>query len=335
MNEYCMGGIFLKVKIKVFLLFLAFMIIATSCAAPSKRPSPNIKQQVSLPKIPAKISRGANKEPILKVYITQTRKIETMPLEQYVMGTVAGEIKNDWPIEALKAQAILARSYVLNFVDTRKSKYDDADISTDFEEAQAWNPANINSNIKKAVNETRGLVAVYDGKYIDAWFHSYAAGRTALAKEGLNYKKPEPPYIESVKSNDSKDAPANIKHWTCTFTKQEVLNALNKMGANINDFNTVKIGTKGISGRTINLIFDKIPVNAPDFRIAIGSEKMKSTMLDSVSFDGSNLTIKGRGFGHGVGMSQWGAYQMAKDGAKAKDIIMHYFKNLNIVKLWK
>jgi Stage II sporulation protein. len=125
------------------------MIIATSCAAPSKKPVPNTKPQVSLPRIPAKISRGVSKEPMLKVYVSQTGKVETMPLEQYVMGTVAGEIKNDWPIEALKAQAILARSYVLNFVETRKSKYDDADISTDFEEAQAWNPENINSNIKK------------------------------------------------------------------------------------------------------------------------------------------------------------------------------------------
>ncbi|WP_172856632.1 SpoIID/LytB domain-containing protein [Thermoanaerobacterium sp. RBIITD] len=306
----------------------------TSCTTPSKKPLQKRKPQVLLPAIPAKISRGNKKEPVLKVYISQTGKIETMPLEQYVMGTVAGEIKNDWPIEALKAQAILARSYVLNFVDTKKSKYDGADISTDFEEAQAWNPANINLRIRKAVNDTRGTVAIFNGKYIDAWFHSDAAGRTAMAKEGLNYKKPEPPYIESVKSNDSKDAPANIKNWTATFTKQDVLNALNKMGVNIKDFSSVTIGTKGGSGRTVNLNFDKTPVNAPDFRIAIGSEKMKSTMLDSVKYDGSNLLIKGRGFGHGVGMSQWGAYQMAKQGSKAKDIIMHYFKNLNIVKLW-
>ncbi|MDE4543249.1 SpoIID/LytB domain-containing protein [Thermoanaerobacterium sp. R66] len=322
-------------KTKWILIFLIFMLVSTSCGTPAKKPMQPTKEKTTLPKIPDKISRGYNKEPVLKVYITQTGKIETMPLEQYVMGTVAGEIKNDWPLEALKAQAILARSYVLNFVNNEKSKYTDADISTDFEEAQAWNPSNINSNIKKAVNDTRGLVAVYDGKYIEAWFHSDAAGRTALAKEGLNYKKSEPPYTESVKSDDIKVAPPNIRNWSYTFTKQEVLSALNKMGIEISDFKTVKIGAKGISGRTVLLDFDKIPVNAPDFRIAIGSEKMKSTMLDSVKYDGSNLTIKGRGFGHGVGMSQWGAYQMAKNGAKASDIIMHYFKNINIVKLWK
>lgn len=323
-----------RIKLKFVILLLAMIAIMSSCTLPAKKPAPVRKPKAELPVIPAKISKGVNKEPVLNVYVKQTGKIEQMPLEKYVEGTVAGEIKNDWPIEAIKAQAILARSYVLNFVSTKKSKYPNADISTDFEEAQAWNPSNINSRIKKAVSETRGLVAVYNNNYIDAWFHSNAAGRTALAKEGLNYKKPEPPYIISVKSDDSPDAPADIKHWSVSFTKQEVLDALKKMGLSITDFKSVKIGTKGGSGRTINLNFDKTPVNAPDFRVAIGSDKMKSTMLDSVSFDGNRLTIKGRGFGHGVGMSQWGAYQMAKNGNNAKDIIMHYFKGLKIVKMW-
>lgn len=321
-------------KLRFIVIPMMVFLTITSCAAPSKRPAPAKKTKVSIPSIPSKISRGTKKEPVLKVYIVQNGQLETMPLEKYVEGTIGGEIKNNWPIEAIKAQSIIARSYVLNFVSTKKSKYDGADISTDFEEAQAWNPSNINDKLKKAVKETRGMVAVHNGKYIDAWFHSDAAGMTAMAKEGLNYRKPEPPYIESVKSNDSKDAPANIKHWVAKFTKQDVLNALNKMGINIKDFRTVKIASKGVSGRTVNLAFDKTFVNAPDFRIAIGSEIMKSTMIDSVNFDGSNLIIKGRGFGHGVGMSQWGAYQMAKQGSKADAIIMHYFKDLNIVKLW-
>ncbi|SFE62737.1 stage II sporulation protein D [Thermoanaerobacter thermohydrosulfuricus] len=321
-------------KLKLIAVLVALLFAMTSCKPPAKKPEPIKKPRMELPKIPAKINAGEKKEPILKVYVVQTGKIEKMPLEKYVEGTVAGEIKNYWPIEALKAQAVLARTYVLNFVSTKKSKYPGADISTDFEEAQAWNPSNINSKIKEAVKDTRGVVAVYDGKFINAWFHSHAAGQTALAKEGLNYKKAEPPYIVSVKSNDSPDAPANVKHWTATFTKSEVINALKKMGLGINDFKTVKIGTKGASGRTINFLFDKIPVNAPDFRMAIGSEKLKSTMIDEVSYDGSKLVIKGRGFGHGVGMSQWGAYQMAKEGKKAKDILNYYFKSINIVKIW-
>lgn len=321
-------------KLKLIAVLVALLFAMTACKPPTKKPEPIRKPRMELPKIPAKIKVGENKEPVLKVYVVQTGKIENMPLEKYVEGTVAGEIKNYWPIEALKAQAILARTYVLNFVSTKKSKYPGADISTDFEEAQAWNPSNINSKIKEAVKNTRGVVAVYDGKFINAWFHSHAAGQTALAKEGLNYKEPEPHYIVSVKSNDSPSAPTNVKHWTVIFTKSEVIDALKKMGLGINDFKTVKIGTKGASGRTVNFLFDKTPVNAPDFRMAIGSERLKSTMIDEVSYDGSKLVIKGRGFGHGVGMSQWGAYQMAKEGKKAKDILNYYFKGINIVKIW-
>lgn len=322
-------------KFKILTLIFAMLFILTACSTPSKKPSPIRKPRINTPTIPSQISTGKDKEPIIKVYIVQKDKIEKMPLEKYIEGTVAGEIKNDWPMEALKAQAILARTYVLNFVKTKKSKYSGADISTDFEEAQAWNPSNINSRIKKAVEDTRGVVVTYDGEYINAWFHSDAAGKTALAKEGLNYKKEEPQYIISVDSPDSKKAPENIKNWTVSFTKQEVVEGLKKMGKNINDFKTIKIGTKGISGRTINFLFDKTSINAPDFRMAIGSERLKSTMIDNISFDGEKLVIRGRGFGHGVGMSQWGAYEMAENGSKAKDIINHYFKEVNIVKIWK
>lgn len=321
---------------KILAVFLAISIAfsITSCKGPAKKPEPVRKPKMDLPQVPSKISKGENKEPVLKVYVVQKGRIEEMPLEKYVEGTVAGEIKNDWPIEAIKAQAILARTYVLNFVKTKKSKYKGADISTDFEEAQAWNPANVNERIKKAVEETRGVVAVYNGDFINAWFHSHSAGRTALAKEGLNYKKGEPPYIVSVQSKESDKAPHNVKSWSASFTKGEVLSALKKMGVNIGDFKEVKIGKRGPSGRVVTLLFDKTPVNAPDFRMAIGSERLKSTVIDEVRYDGSRVFFKGRGFGHGVGMSQWGAYQMAEEGKKAKDILNYYFKGINIVKIW-
>ncbi|MGB9781018.1 SpoIID/LytB domain-containing protein [Caldanaerobacter sp.] len=321
-------------KILVFFFVASLIFSLTACKKPVKKPEPIRKPKMEMPKIPAKISRGENKEPILKVYVVQKGRIEEMPLEKYVEGTVAGEIKNDWPIEAIKAQAILARTYVLNFVKTKKSKYKGADISTDFEEAQAWNPVNVNERIKKAVEETRGVVLVYNGDFINAWFHSHSGGQTALSKEGLNYKKSEPPYIVSVKSKESARAPRDIKNWEVSFTKGEVLNALKKMGLGMNDFKEVKIAKRGPSGRVVTLMFDKTHVNAPDFRMAIGSERLKSTFIEEVSFDGNRVFFKGKGFGHGVGMSQWGAYQMAEEGKKAKDILNYYFKGVEIVKIW-
>ncbi|MDI6600917.1 MAG: SpoIID/LytB domain-containing protein [Thermoanaerobacteraceae bacterium] len=315
---------------KTLLFVISILLIVSIGCTPAVR---RLKQ-VEKPPIPERISRGENKEPTLKVYIKQTGKIEEMPLENYVMGTVAGEIKNDWPMEALKAQAILARTYVLDFVNTKKSKYEGADTSTDFEEAQAWNEANINDRIKKAVNDTRGQVAVYNGNYIKAWFFSHAGGMTATAKEGLNFKGQNPPYIQVVKSPETPKAKPEDREWTAAFSKQEVLAALNKMGAGVKDFSDVKVASRGPSGRTTILSFSGVPVNAPDFRIAIGSERMKSTLLESLRFDGNTLTMRGKGFGHGVGMSQWGAYGLAEQGKTAEEIIKYYFKGVNIAKMW-
>ena len=132
-----------------------------------------------------------------------------MKFEEYIKSVVGGEIKNDWPPEAIEAQAIIARTFVLNFIHEKgHSKYGDAHVSTDIEEAQAWNPEAVNERITKAVENTRGQVMVYEGRFAQGWFHSNAAGKTATAKEGLNYKKGNPPYIKVVKSpDDSSEIP--------------------------------------------------------------------------------------------------------------------------------
>lgn len=202
----------------IITLILIFVITCVSGCA--KKPSPAKKP--AAPKIPDKVSRGEGKEPVLNVYEIQTHSVKEMKLEDYVAGVVAGEMENYWPVEALAAQAILARTYVLEFItDKGGSKYTDADISTDFEEAQAWNPKNINDRIKKAVEMTRGEVAAYKGNYIKAWFHSHAGGITATAKEGLNFKEAEPPYIKVTKSPDSDAGPVGKKLGLHLFQKMK------------------------------------------------------------------------------------------------------------------
>ena len=101
---------------------------------------------------------------MLDVYIVDDEKTQTMDIETYVQGVLAGEMKNDWPMEALKAQAILARTFVLKFVDEKQSRYEGADISTDIEEAQAYDLSAVNARIKQAVADTRGLVLSSDGE---------------------------------------------------------------------------------------------------------------------------------------------------------------------------
>lgn len=314
----------------VFIFIIFLMLFLSSCAKksqPLKKPA--------IPKIPDDISQGEKKEPVLKVYEIQTDSIKEMKLEEYVTGVVAGEMENNWPIEALATQAILARTYVLEFItDKGGSKYADAHISTDFEEAQAWNPENINERVKKAIDMTRGQVVVHKGNYIKAWFHSHAGGMTATAKEGLDFKEKEPAYIQVVKSPDTDAGPPDKKEWSATFSKDEVDQAVREMGMEAGTIDDVSIEERGPSGRATKLKIGDAVVSASDFRIALGSTDMRSTLLTSFRVEGNDVIMAGKGFGHGVGLSQWGAKVMAKQGKKPEDIIHYYFKDVDIVKLW-
>ncbi|NLZ53463.1 MAG: SpoIID/LytB domain-containing protein, partial [Thermoanaerobacteraceae bacterium] len=310
---------------KLIVVALIFALATTLAAGCARKPSPDKKP--TLPEIPDKISRGAGKEPVLRVYEVQTHTVREMKLEDYVAGVVAGEMENNWPVEALAAQAILARTYVLEFItDKGSSKYGDADISTDFEEAQAWNPDNINDRIKKAVEMTRGEVVTYKGKYIKAWFHSHAGGKTATAKEGLNFKEAEPPYIKVTESPDSDAGPEGKKTWSASFSKEELSSVIrDKLGLETGSIDSVSVAKRGPSGRATQLKIGNATVSAPELRIALGSMEMRSTLLTSFKVEGDKVLMAGKGFGHGVGLSQWGANVMAQQKKSPEDIIRHYF----------
>ncbi len=329
-----------KYKKLTLILVITLLIVSLAACQTAKRPwdkepLKKVEKDTKKPPIPGSISQGERKEPRLKVYLIESGRIDEMNFEDYVVGVLAGEMCNDFPKEALAAQAILARTFVMDFIaDKGNSKYDGAHISTDIEEAQAWNAKEVNDRIVKAVADTRGQVALCDGQYIKAWFHSHAGGKTATAKEGLGYKETEPPYIQVVKSPDFSEAPSEDANWTATFSKEEIKEAMQKVGKNISDFNSIEIANKGPSGRATELKIGDQTVEAPAFRVALDSTKMKSTMLESITVEDDKVTMKGKGYGHGVGMSQWGANQMARKGKKAEDIIKHYFKDVEIVKLW-
>ncbi|MEW5762262.1 MAG: SpoIID/LytB domain-containing protein [Bacillota bacterium] len=318
--------------------YLAALLLAVfaagfvpGCAA-QRKPAP----PVSKPAIPRAISRGEGREPRLKVYVVQTGEVREMGLEEYVAAVVAGEMKNWFPTEALGAQAILARTFVLEFVQAhgRSGVNPAAHISTSFEEAQAWNPANINDRIRKAVAKTRGQVAVHDGRYIRAWFHSHAGGFTATAKEGLNFKFAEPPYTKVVASREGRGVPEEFRRWRAVFGRDEVAEALRNLGQDPGPFNAVKVVRRGPSGRATVLRIGNAEVHAADLRTVLGSTRMRSTLLTSVLVEGDRVIFAGKGFGHGVGMSQWGAAELARRGWSADKIVRYYFKNVDIVKLW-
>ena len=287
-----------------------------------------------LPEIPEKLKRDDDGTPLVRVFDVEKKAISEMDVESYVMGVVAGEMKNDWPIEALKAQAILARTFVLKFCSDKDSKYEGADISTDVTEAQAYAADDINARVRQAINGTRGLVMSYEGAYPYAWFHAHSGGMTELPSVSLDFREGDPGYLKPVESRESDDAPESAREWTAEFTMGELRKACADAGLKVENVESIEIGEKGESGRAKMLLVNGKPVSAASLRIRIGANKMRSTLIDSIELDGGSVTFKGRGFGHGVGMSQWGAYAMAKDGVGAEEIVRHYFRNVDIVELW-
>ena len=315
---------FLMTVLTIALAFYALSGCMKKGDAPEDAKKPQISDELTL-----------NDEgiPEITVYNIKEELSTRMDVESFVEGVLAGEIKNDWPEEAMKAQAILARTYVMRFLETRDSKYAGADISTDITEAQAYSESLINDQIKKAVSDTRGMVVAYDGELANTWFHAHSGGVTELPVEGLEYKE-NPPYTQSVKSPDSEKAPKNVQAWSVTFSNEQMKKALGEMGVSIEKVDTIEIGETGASGRAVNFLINGKTASAPSLRIALGSDKLKSTLITHVNVTDNGVEFEGRGYGHGVGLSQWGAYQMAQNGEKAEDIISHYFKDVEIVKMW-
>ncbi len=277
-------------------------------------------------------------EPTLSLYVVETEEKTDVNIEEYVAGVVAGEMEADWPESAYAAQAILARSFTMDWLDAGKKSRHGTDLSTDIEEAQAYKPDAVTDTIRKAVDRTRGEVMTYNGDYVKAWFHSYSGGRTATAKEGLDYPEAEPGWIKSIKLPENPHVPDELKSWLAVFDEGKVAQTLQKLGKDVGEIRRVEIGQEGPSGRAMTLVFvgsaGKEEVSGPEFRIAVGSKELKSLLISDVSWSDGKLKISGSGFGHGVGLSQWDAYMLAENGDSPEDIVKRFFPNVTIEQRW-
>lgn len=274
-------------------------------------------------------------EPSIRVYFHEEDAVRQMGLETYLEGVVAGEMKNTFPLEALKAQAIVARTYTLAKMAEGGTLKREADASTDIREFQAYRAEAVNDAVKQAVRMTRGKVLMYDGEAIMAWFHASAGGQTATAEEGLAYTKKETPYIVSVLSQDE-DAPEDVRAWEAVFTQAEIIDAVSSMQQHVDAIESFSQSQVGPSGRTMQFCLNgTTAIDAPSFRMAIGSTKLPSLLLKQVIVEDQSVRFVGQGYGHGVGMSQWGAHHMAQEGASAEDIVMHYYPGAKLEQWWE
>ena len=262
----------------------------------------------------------------IAVYMSDIDKVVTMDLEDYLLGVVAGEMPASFHMEALKAQALAARTYTMlrmrRFGGGGCSKHPGAEICTDSAHCQAYrNPAAISKDldkIKEAVYGTAGEVIVYDNKLIDAVFHSTSGGKTENSEEIWSSKVP---YLRSVASQYEVSIDAFIEG----IKKLDPGVTINKK--NIKD--QIKVLERSEGGRITKLKVGDKTFEGSDVRTALG--------LNSANFNfsvgGNSILFTVVGNGHGIGMSQYGADGMAKNGSDYRDIVMHYYQGVDIVQI--
>lgn len=273
----------------------------------------------------------------IRVYLTKEARIETVPLETYVQGVLAGEMPIDFELEALKAQAIAARTYIVRRIglkDRSGMKDEQADVTDTIEHqvyipvavlARKWTGEEKKENLaklKQAAEETRGLVITYEGEPIQAAFFSTSNGYTENSED---YWTQPLPYLRSVASPWDAYISPRYKE-TVKLTKREFYLKMGLSGKNAaakpaikviektdgNRIKTIKINGETFSGREVR---ERLDLASSQFTWTIQKE---------------TVTITTFGFGHGVGMSQWGANGMAQEGRKAEDIIRHYYTGTKV-----
>lgn len=267
----------------------------------------------------------------IRVKRNQTNIIETIPLESYIVGVLAGEMPIDFDLEALKAQAVASRSYALKRMEYNKDKeYDVVDtilnqVYLDEEYLKnAWGNnyvKNINK-LRKAVNETIDEYLEYNGSIVDAMFFSTSNGYTEDSELVFNF---ECDYLRSVDSPwDEEVSSAYLTTKTISLTEfYENLNLPYDKNLNIeiikrsntNRILLLKINNQEFSGTDV---YNKLSLRSTDFTIELYGDTVKITT---------------KGYGHGVGMSQYGALGMAKKGYTYEEILKHYYQNVSITKL--
>lgn len=262
----------------------------------------------------------------ISIKVLDNEETINLELEEYVIGVVAAEMPASFEEEALKAQAVASRTYGMYKLEHSNKSFDviasvanQSYISID-EMHNKWGSdfTKYYNKIKKAVDSTKGEVITYNGNIIEAFYFSMSNGYTEDSSLVFNE---DLEYIKSVESNYEK----KVKNFEVINNKSldEVKNKLN-----VNNFIVSNI-KKDKTGRVVTIVIDGKEFSGIDVRKKLG---LRSTDFE-FNIKGDSIDIITRGYGHGVGMSQYGANGMAKEGKTYKEILKYYYNNVEIEKI--
>ncbi|WP_281658952.1 stage II sporulation protein D [Halobacillus sp. Cin3] len=310
----------------VLALMITILVLPTLIVIPFTSPADTSEVEEAEPQE----KQGEEESPFLvKVLRSQTDQVEEVPLETYVARVVASEMPVNFELEALKAQALAARTYITRHMIEGAQVSEAADVSDTVthqvykneDELRGQWQDEFNSNMEKieqAVKATQGEIITYDHKPITASFFSTSNGYTENAGD---YWEHDIPYLQSVESPWDQDSPkfADQKIVSTAELEQTLGIAMNgsiqtstMTKTEGNRVDEVHFGSQTFSGREIR---EKFGLSSSDF---------------TIEQKGDHVIFTTKGYGHGVGMSQYGANGMAKTGKNYKDIIHHYYQDTEI-----
>ena len=282
-------------------------------------------------------SQNSKNEKMVSVYFHKTGEIKNIELEEYLMGVLPAEMPPSFELEALKAQAVAARTYILNREGIKNEDHKNATVCTDSTHCKAymseddafgkwgleWDKTYKNK-IKRAINETRGQIVTFDSEPISAVFHSTSSGKTENSEDVWQSALP---YLRSVESEGEEKSPRFTSSVTVNFDefKEKIKNLNEKTVFSPNPKNWLGNITYNESGsvRTIEVCNNEF--KGTDIRSAFGlrSANFKIEISD-------NITFLVTGNGHGVGMSQYGANHAAQNGYTYDKILKKYYQGVEI-----
>ena len=249
--------------------------------------------------------------------------VNELDIELYLLGVVASEIPSDWHRETLKAQAVASRTYALYQKQRAAGRTYDV-LAT--EDSQMYNGRNSERRAtSEAVRVTAGQVIVYRGALIPAFYHSSCGGHTEDASQLWEIYEPYLRGVDCDCQNISK-----YGQWERQFGVEKIARALRKRGFPVKRITSATLGAITQAGRVRDVAIRHAGgttiVPAEALRAAVGNSQLPSVFFElELSLTGSDLVFSGRGMGHGVGLCQWGAEEMAQHNVGYQAILNHYY----------